>query len=263
MMDGILYFYDETKILESISNVTEVDKAEILRFISEFDQNKVKDYSDSPRLHLWNGFRSQFNPLTKIKDTCYFHGCRCYSKADFNDGLLPNHLAIEKIWENLWSIFQTHLPYNTCEEFRRIFEDSDKSRRAGGYWWRIRNDQPRQHGPWGKLVREEWFLPFSHSNHYLEHGPEIVKLIINHLEDKYSGEFLQIFIQETEPCIVHFLSGKQNPIKIGHGLKWLLDTSDCVDENDFDYYGLESMEGRVVEKGKILEVEILEDSNNP
>jgi hypothetical protein len=229
-MKDILYFADVDSIVQSIAAVTGVTQNQIWAFSESLRGIKLPEpIADT----VWRQFRSEYQIEPRIEDTCYFHGTRLHSLVDYEVGLLPNHLAIDKTWINLWRILKNNLPFTSHQEFRTWFE-ADAEDHSPGYFTRIScADFIRQRGPWGKLMRHEWWQAGSRSNHYVLNGPEIVSLIMIYVEKRFCIPAKEQYLAQTKPCIIHFLSGRSDPTAIGYGLLYLKDMplmeSPCFD----------------------------------
>ncbi len=132
-MNGVINFRSESGILTNISCITGVPEKEIISFV-----DSLKDFENGDVDHrkYWQAFVDKFRVNPQVTGTVFFHGCRCLRSNDFRNGLLPNYLAIDKIWEDIWSVCSDHVEPNNLEEMRSLFEDSKESKTPGGYFER-------------------------------------------------------------------------------------------------------------------------------
>jgi len=254
-MNGLIYFSSEAEILKNLSDLTGIPKDDINSFIDTLEQFE-KGYS--PKRAYWNAFVSHFgiDPAPNLQGTVLFHGCRCPRRNTFDEGLLPNHKAIDLIWNQIWEICSDLFEGKDLFSVRNDFEKSEDSRGGGGYFKRLEGFRIRERGPWGILVRDAWFLEPTSSDHYLRHGPEIVSCILNSYPNPH--ELRERYIKNTEPCIVHFRTDFNDPEDLGHGIRFLRDKIFCENIHEItDFYGLKSMEGIPVPKDRILKIEFV------
>lgn len=199
-------------------------------------------------------FQAAFGCAPTIQRAVWYHGCRCLPGTTFEDGLLPNVQALSEIWHQLWKVIGKAVSSSSPEDLRSVFEAHTASMTGGGYHQRLMDS--RQNGPWGKLVREDWFLEGSDSDHYLKSGPELVCFPLRHFSP--DGELEKLYLKSTQACLVHFSAPCSDPQLLGHGLNFLRDTRFCEHPIEYvGYYGLESMEGKIVPFKDILNVEFL------
>lgn len=252
-MRGLIYFRNDAGILRNISDLTGVPEDEVDRFV---DGLKFKNSGGNPHLDYWGKFQDQFGVNPEILGTVYFHGCRCIRSNKFELGLLPNNQALEIIWQQVWSICGDLIGDPSAAAMRIRFEREAFSRRSGGYFDRI-SGPARQFGPWGKLVRAEWFLESTGSDHYLKNAPEIISEILNYFSP--DGAMYDLYRKATAACIVHFKTDLQDASRIGHGLLYLRDKRHCAHYAEYTaHYGLDSMCGVAVPPENILKIEYLD-----
>lgn len=203
-------------------------------------------------MDYWRQFQAEFGVEPKISGTVYFHGCRYPRFTRFEQGLLPNHQAIDLIWLQLWQIVGNRIGAANFRDMKARFL-GEPSRWRGDYHDRL-SRSIRERGPWGKLVRPEWFMERTISDHYLKNAPEIVLIILNHFSP--DGSLHEIYRNETAPCIVHFITTRKDPCALGYGLLYLRDQRHCTHRAEYTgEYGLESMCGVAISDEDILEVE--------
>jgi|GEM_PF-2047606 len=250
-MKHTIHFDTGEGIRNNLSVLTGVEKSEIDAFI-----DSMKEWTQTERDHrrVWGSFQKEYGCNPVIKQAVWFHGCRCLPKNDFKQGLLPNHQALDLIWQQLWEITREDLNFSSSQEMKERYESHSDSVSLGGYRDRLLDQ--RQKGPWGKLVRDEWFLSGTHSNHYHESGPEIVGFILRHFSP--DGALEKKYLQKTKGCLVHFRTPCTNPVLLGHGINFLRDIRFCQHSIEYiGYYGLESMEGHSVPYSDTIKVEFL------
>jgi len=245
-MDQVINFVGESEILQCISDLTKVSSEEISLFLSGLE---VFEKGDCPHVNYWNAFMCAFEVKPKIAGTIYFHGCRCLPSTDFSLGLLPNHQAIDLIWRQIWEICGDAVDFRSLRAMREEYESSSQSKMPGGYFARLEG-RKRERGPWGKLVRDEWFFKASNSNHYLNNGSELISLILKYFSKEMN--LRELYRERTQACIVHFLTNESDPQNIGHGISYLRDRRFCKQEHEYqNFYGLESLEGVGAEPLKV------------
>ena len=241
--------------MSTLSTVTEVPESKITEFVETL-RNFEK--GDHPKRAYWDVFKDRFKIQDdpKINGTIVFHGCRCPKNTKFDEGLLPNHLAIDMLWDHIWQTCQDLFDAECLEVVRRNFENRKDAHYLGGYFDRLRGRRIRERGPWGKVVREEWFLEGSDSNHYLNGGPELIAVILNVFSN--SVELRDRYAERTLPCIVHFLTDLCRADYLGYGIHFLRDSRFSEFYHDYHgYYGLTSMDGVTIPRGQILKIEFV------
>ncbi|MBC8041353.1 MAG: hypothetical protein H7Y06_12480 [Opitutaceae bacterium] len=251
-MSGLIHFKNDAEILRNISDITGVPRDEIGRFV---DGLKFKNSGGNPHMDYWRQFQAEFGVEPEISGTVYFHGCRCPRFTKFDQGLLPNHQAIDLIWLQLWQIVGDRIGTTNVEEMKARFL-GEPGRWRGDYHDRL-SRSIRERGPWGKLVRPEWFMDRTNSDYYLGNAPEIVSIILNHFSP--DGVLHEIYRDETVPCIIHFKTTRKDALSLGHGLLYLRDKRHCRYWAQYTHhYGLDSMCGVAIPPEDILEVEYLD-----
>ena len=241
--------------MSTLSTVTEVPESKITEFVETL-RNFEK--GDHPKRAYWDAFKDRFKIQDdpKINGTIVFHGCRCPKNTKFDEGLLPNHLAIDMLWDHIWQTCQDLFDAECLEVVRRNFENRKDAHYLGGYFDRLRGRRIRERGPWGKVVREEWFLEGSDSNHYLNGGPELIAVILNVFSN--SVELRDRYAERTLSCIVHFLTDLCRADYLGYGIHFLRDSRFSEFYHDYHgYYGLTSMDGVTIPRGQILKIEFV------
>ncbi|MFA6289960.1 MAG: hypothetical protein WC661_21460 [Opitutaceae bacterium] len=250
-MMRLIHFRDDAEILRCISELTDVPQDRVVRFVEGLVDKNV---GGNPHMDYWRQFQAEFGVDLKISGTVYFHGCRCPRFTKFEQGLLPNHQAIDLIWLQLWQIVGDRIGAVNVEELKSQFI-AKPGRWRGDYHDRL-SRSIRERGPWGKLVRPEWFMEGTNSDHYLKNAPEIVLIILNHFSP--DGSLHEIYRNETAPCIVHFKTTGKDELALGHGLLYLRDKRHCRYPAQYTFaYGLGSMCGVAIPPEDILEVEYL------
>lgn len=252
-MNRLIHFRDDAEIFRCISDLTDVSQDHVARFV---DGLVAKNVGGNPHIDYWRQFQAEFGAEPVISGTVYFHGCRCPRFTKFEQGLLPNNQVIDLIWLQVWQIVGARIGASNVEEMKFQFIEG-RRRSSGGYIERLWGPI-RQRGPWGKLVRPEWFMERTHSDHYLRNAAEIVSIILNHFSP--DGVLHEIYRRETVPCIVHFRTIRRDALALGHGLLYLRDKRHCEYWAQYtNHYGLDSMCGVAIPPEDILEVEFLDD----
>jgi hypothetical protein len=258
-MKRLIYFRDELEIISNISALTEVPETEIERFLIELKDCPKGDCAADA---YWERFEKRFQVNPQLDGAVYFHGCRVLREEGnpFSDGLLPNNQCIDRIWETIWRATKEHLDFSSPSEMKADYESSSSPFGSGGYDSRLNGRRKREHGPWGKLTRPEWFIPWLNSNHYFRESPEIISLALQHFATH--RELHTIYQQKTEGCLVHFILPEASSRDLGHGLSYLRDIRFCSHRIEYeDFYGLESAEGQVIQPHEILKIERIEQDD--
>jgi hypothetical protein len=252
-MTRFIHFRDDAEILRCISDLTDVAQDRVARFV---DGLVAKNVGGNPHMDYWQQFEAEFGAEPEISGTVYFHGCRCPRFTKFEQGLLPNNQVIDLIWLQLWQIVGDRIGAANVGEMKARFL-GEPGRWRGDYHDRL-SRSIRERGPWGKLVRPEWFMERTNSDHYFKNAAEIVSIILNHFSS--DGVLHEIYRRETVPCIVHFRTIRKDALALGHGLVYLRDKRHCVYWAQYtNHYGLDSMCGVAIPPEDILEVEFLDD----
>jgi hypothetical protein len=255
-MNRLIYFRDDDQILSKISELTEVPEKEIKEFLPELKDCPKGDCAADA---YWDLFERTFQVSPTLDGAVYFHGCRVLRNEEnpFSDGLLPNNLALDKIWEVLWKATRDHLDFPSPIEMKADYENSTSPFGTGGYDSRLNGKRKREFGPWGKLTRPEWFIPWLNSNHYINCGSELVSLSLQHFAPDRGLH--EVYREKTVACLVHFILPEASVRHLGYGLSYLRDIKFCEHRIEYEeFYGLESAEGRIIPKSDILEIERIE-----
>lgn len=256
-MPHVLNLRSTDTIVPNIAELTGVAPGDIDAFV-----NNLRDFPKGNLAHraYWDEFQKRFGVEPKMAQTVVFHGTRCPPTTDFSDGLLPSDKAINLLWNLIWETCRDHLDASSAEELKSRYEQTEHSRKSGGYFDRLTGVSSRERGPWGKVIRNEWLIHGRNGNHYFERGPEIVQIVLSFLSTKH--DLNRLFLERTTPCIVHFTTNWVDPYNLGCALSFLRDQRFCEYVHDYDdYYGIYSAEGVSVPYDRIQGIEFIEQAN--
>jgi len=175
----------ETSI-ESLCVLYGANSAEVHRFLSAVGDD-----------NLLASFEHEFGKATKSLDTvCWFHLSRAPAGTDFSEGILPLHLALDKIWRAIISIPNDPKARANLERLR-IDGVPD-------YLYDLKTNNRLHSGPYAMLVRDSAFNAESMWNHdYLEF-PEIIEDICNGYENRFGERIHEEICNDLRKCIVKF-----------------------------------------------------------
>jgi hypothetical protein len=251
-MKHTIHFDTAEGIRSNLSELTGVRVEDIDGFVESVED---WEYAERDYRTLWTDFQRVFGCSPVIEEAILFHGCRCIPGTEFKEGLLPNDQAIDLIWQHTYGAVGENLSFPDWKTWKSDFEN----RSPDIYLKRLRSSDIRQRGPLGKFVREEWFLEWCDSNHYIHKAPEVVDAVLKTFPE--IDRMKEFYLKNTLGCRGHFRVPCQNPRRLGHGLVYLCDKRHCVVPQQYrGSYGLESMEGQAIPFEDVLKVEFLDES---
>ncbi len=236
---------DHETTLRSLEEITGVSSSQITQFIKSTDKSS---FQGSGERVLWRSFVSEFSVQPPAFCTSYFHGCRRFSHPNGSEDLLPNNLAIDHMWENIWFNCSDLLPLKSLTDFKTALRFSDQ---YGQYFQRINGDRVRDRGPWGFIVKD--CLKRNGTDHYLCRWPEIVSIIINFSEQTFGVDISVRLKRRTAPYIIQFRTGDSDPVNLGYALLYLHEAYD--DTPLFPDYKCYSAHGQKISIDCILSIE--------
>lgn len=186
-------------ILDSLSNIFNTDKSEILSYFNDVSLNEVWEKSLKERYafeYLFEDFKQKFKIHKSIIIKAYwFHNTRVLKGNDFIEGILPLEKAIikieeiiEKVIQNLDKSFKIENLNNSTATIHKLNSDYDQ-------------------GPWGFLIKEFAFENANGIHDYLN-VPELVEDILRFRYPKEYDFILNEYQKITTKCIVKFKSDR-------------------------------------------------------
>lgn len=146
---------------------------------------------------LFESFEARFGLANSEWDSvCWFHLTRVLADTDFSEGILPLHLALDKIWAAM-AVIVSPIQKTNLENLKAMGVPDDL------YKLKIENMSCFA-GPNAMLVKESAFRSGEMGNHDYLAMPEIVEDIC-HGYDKQFGESIQeVIAAGLKKCIVKF-----------------------------------------------------------
>jgi len=187
--------------LKSICDLYGVNPDDAVKFLLGVDfseeHQRERYISKAPPDYLTDSFHSQFGSPTQAWDTvCWFHLTRAPANADFSEGILPLHLALDKIWRTLISTASDPLRKANLEKLR--------DNGVPDHLYQMKTESRIHSGPYAMLVKESAFHSRSMGNHdYLEF-PEIIEDICNGYQTEFGDPIHQEISKALRKCIVKF-----------------------------------------------------------
>lgn len=189
--------------MRSIADAYGANTADLTAFLSsvdlegEYERKKILTTGDEYLLEL---FHSRFGRSAHLWDSvCWFHFTRVSLNSDFAEGILPLHLALDKIWRAMIAAVRDSAKKSNLERLREVG--------VPDRLYNLKTTNALHSGPYAMLVRESAFHSGEMGNHdYLEF-PEIVEDICNGYERQYGESVHKEISSALRKCIVKF----QNP----------------------------------------------------
>jgi hypothetical protein len=232
-------------INSSLKGIMNISKREIKKFLLDFNMNQYYDthrnYPGTPDELLVHLFEEKYKKRYKIDITYWFHLTRTFESNKFTEGILPIGENINLIWDSLFSLVDDKLTKIEWNKFREKLENDEKNFLADDYRLRINKTYSGLFsGPFAILNKAFAFIADEVGNYdYLRRGPEVVECICNYFDEIYEYNLLQLYIDNTKPCIVKFKfnGGKSDYIgnmlcylySIYHNEKLTLYCNNCFD----------------------------------
>ena len=237
---------------ESLANIIDVAHPELSGVFDSIAPGRLVGESPEGWPTRWRRLFSFVQEETRCRAhfdaTCWFHCTRTWDHA-FREGLLPQSLAEERIWQFLYQLVRDPQMKNRWEEVREGAQRSPlySERRQGG---------SSEDGPFGLLIRES-AMAACHSPRFVNYFdlPELVDYICR--ADILQGTDLAgEYRARTKPTIVKFRTKchRADELRVAvfyayakrHGL-------DVTESCNWCYCG----KGRGIPKEDILKVEVL------
>jgi hypothetical protein len=238
-MRKILSCSDQRTTLKSLEEITGVSASQITQFVKAADKSSFQGAGERV---LWESFASEFSLQSPLFYTSFFHSCRRFSPPKASEELLPNHLTIDQIWENIWLSCSDLLTVKSLEDFKFSFKCS---KWRDQYFKRVVGDRIRERGPWGFILKEaarrkgKW--------------PEVLNDIRYFVDGTYGVDISERLKERTIPYIIHFRTDDSDPINLGFALLYLYELWD--DTPFFSDYKCYSAEGRKIPADCVLSIE--------
>lgn len=186
-------------ILDSLSNIFNSNKPEILSYLNEVSLDEIWRKSKKERYayeYLFEHFKQKFKIRKSIIIKAYwFHNTRVLKSTDFKEGILPLEKAIikveeiiEKVIRNLDKSIKLDYLTNSTATIHKLNSDYDQ-------------------GPWGFLIKEFAFENANGIHDYLS-VPELVEDIIRFRYPEEYDFILNEYQKFTTKCIVKFKSDR-------------------------------------------------------
>jgi len=174
--------------LGSLAWSYEATSNEVVAFLKNVDPETVP----LPEL-----VRSEFGNQKRMWESVYwFHLTRVPPGTDFDEGILPLHLALSKIWDAIIGAVRTP---KAKRNLKRLREEGVPNR-----LYKMKVVDPLHAGPYAMLVREAAFHAAEMGNHdYLE-VPEIIEDICDGYEKRFGHSILSEVTAALQACIVKF-----------------------------------------------------------
>jgi len=186
--------------LKSICDLYEVNVAHVTEFLQAVDLDKEyekRTASVSSSDLLSDLFQSRFGlPTRAFQQVCWFHLTRVPLGTNFSEGILPLHLALEKIWQTIVSI----VPDTRTKENLRTLQTMG----VPDNLYALKTQSLIHSGPHAMLVRESAFHAKSMGNHDYLAFPEIIEDICNGYEKVFGEHIHEEVSTGLKPCIVKF-----------------------------------------------------------
>lgn len=210
-------------ILDSLSNIFNTDKSEILSYFNNVNLDEIWEKSQKERYayeYLFEDFKQKFK-IHKyiIIKACWFHNTRVLKGNDFIEGILPLEKAIikieeiiEKVIQNLNKSFKVENLNNSTATIHKLNSDYDQ-------------------GPWGFLIKEFAFENVNGIHNYLN-VPELVEDILRFRYPINYDLILNEYQKITTKCIVKFKSDRDfHPDTLAYVVNYLYHKTNNLEMN--------------------------------
>jgi hypothetical protein len=241
--------------LMSLQEILGLRREHIQSILTSFDldafyaKNQDVHY---PELAFVRHFSSEFFLTPKCDFTCWFHLTRRPKNKLEIEELIPLDKAIHAIWDYLYKLVSSEIPYNSWLRFRESVEGNNPHHNAFLYRHKLGDSQ--HWGPYGFLAKDfPCFSPNLLEWHYFN-SPEIVEDICVCFQNDFGINLQQEYIKSTEPCIVKFKYESPRDSPIGYALFYLYCTFKGI-QLDKDRNICFSTRGKTVPKEQIVSVE--------
>lgn len=244
--------FDST--LKSVSNILNIDESKLLGLLERDYDIEYQDYN----LGMFDEFLYEKIVIGRkditIDKVCWFHLTRTTTINSFYEkGILPLGQVIEYIHQALYELVQDEISINEWEELLR------KKDGHFAYLYAKKLSEKIHHGCYAMLVKDVAFCSDGIGNHDYLNVPEIVEDIISSIP-LHSIDLLKLFIKNTKPVIVKFISD------IDREVRYLLPSALCYMyckiRNEALWDGCNTCfnaMGRIIVPKDILSIEVVEN----
>jgi len=188
--------------IESICDIYRITSDLVIAFLSEIvleEEYEAAPTSQGIDYFLKSIFDARFGePVEPLKSVSWFHLTRVPSGTNFSEGILPLHLAKERVWETVIAI-----PFN--QQIRLRLENMRKNG-VDDFQYNLKINDRLHSGPYAMLVRESAFHAKTIGNWDYLDLPEIIADICNGYEKEYGESIRDEVSLSLAPCIVKFKS---------------------------------------------------------
>jgi hypothetical protein len=185
--------------LKSISDAHDLNVTDVVDFLERFDVDKeyeTKKIQEACDRHLATMFRSHFGlQVRPWEAVCWFHLTRVPPGTDFAEGILPLHLALDKIWQTVIAISSKAQTKANLERLRQTG--------VPDHPYNLKISARIHSGPHAMLVKEVAFDRPSGYHDYLW-LPEIIEDICNGYQCRYGERIHEEICAGLQKCIVKF-----------------------------------------------------------
>lgn len=243
-------------LYNSIERITTLNKQNIDCFMKSFDLYKFFEQN------------TQFNSAEQVFPYClkkemkinfdytgsyWFHIAHYKRTLNFEEGLLPLNLALDKIWDFLFSLVSGVISKQEWEATRTSIETNyDGNFHASLY--RMKFKDSFHWGPYGFLAKDLPCFEDSFAKWHYFNGPEIVVDICECVTEIHGFNLLKSYKENTSPCIVKFLHYDKDISNLGHALFFLYKTLK-KESLSFDSNICFSTRGKIINADKIIKIE--------
>jgi hypothetical protein len=186
--------------LKSISDVYAASATDVTKFLLGIDLDREYHWEYETKSSDWylvELFQSRFGAPIQAWDTvCWFHLTRVPPSTNFEEGILPLHLALDKLWDAIVAIPRSTQTRANLEYLRNTG--------VPDHLYMTKAQYRVQPGPYAMLVRETAFHSKAMGNHDYLKLPEIIEDICNGYERQYHESIHEEITEGLRKCIVKF-----------------------------------------------------------
>jgi hypothetical protein len=141
-------------------------------------------------------FENRFGSAEREWDSVYwFHLTRVPAGTDFSDGILPLHLALDRIWTGMMAIVDAE---------KRANLQSLRELGVPDYLYVLKTSNTALSGPYAMLVKESAFHSEVMGNHDYLAVPEIIEDICNGYHKQFGESIYEGIVSRLMKCVVKF-----------------------------------------------------------
>ncbi len=197
--------YEST--LNSISLIFDIDQQKLVKKIKNIDIDSFyeenPDYYEDGKTALLKLF--SLKPTIDKFSIAWFHFTRVLKPFKKEKGLLPLHLALDTIWEELFEIAKDFIDKKSWNIFRQNIREIDGCFSELYY---SKTFDRFDSGPYAMLNPNIAPIASSIGYHDYLRVPEIIEDICECFKIKYGIDIKKIYIKESKPCIIKFMVNK-------------------------------------------------------